>query len=83
MPLAFANMAFNLRQVGGNEVAVHTHNNPSAEACSAIEQGGGKWRRALSKSCRPLEPFNLFQCIRHVSPLLGKIEILSPNILVG
>src|SRR5262249_1200859 len=32
MPLAFANMAFNLRQVGGNEVAVHTHNNPSAEA---------------------------------------------------
>ncbi|MGN6749420.1 MAG: hypothetical protein ACTHJS_12580 [Xanthobacteraceae bacterium] len=28
------------------------------------------------------EPFNLFQLIRHGTPLLGKVEVLSPNIFV-
>ena len=32
MPLALANIAFNLREGGDNEVPVHTHNNPSVEA---------------------------------------------------
>jgi hypothetical protein len=50
MPLALANIAFNLREGGDNEVPVHTHKNPSVEAgCSSTDQGGGKRRATKEK----------------------------------
>jgi len=49
MPLAFANMAFNMREVGDNEVPVHTHNNPPAEAgVPSTDHGGGKRRAGMA-----------------------------------
>jgi len=44
MPLAFANMAFNLREVGDNQVPIHTHNNSPAEVGVPRRNSGGKRR---------------------------------------